>query len=86
MMHLIRENGETMLVNSLEGYPDAEVIESNVPDPPCDTHWCRRVKGQWIVEQDAKSEAEENARLAALTPVRMIAEIATMAQASKPNS
>jgi hypothetical protein len=74
MMHLIRHEDAEILVTSLEGYEDCEIIEQDVPDPPCDSHWCTRVNGEWIVDEAAKVAAEEQSRLIAMSPVELKAE------------
>lgn len=74
MMHLIRHEGREQLVSSLEGYEDAEVIERDVPDPPCDTHFCWRRNGEWVVDDAALAAAEENARLSGMTRTELVAE------------
>jgi hypothetical protein len=59
-MILIKHKGETLLVESLDGYPKAKVIATDVPHPPHDH--CRW-DGKWVEDADAKAQAEQRAKL-----------------------
>jgi hypothetical protein len=81
MMYRIEHEGRIIMVASLTGYEDCPVIESDVPMPPGDPHWYDRVDGQWVERTAERELAEENARLAAMSPVERQAEAVAKAQA-----
>lgn len=81
MMYRILHEGREKFVPDLNGYDDAEVLDENVPEPPCDQHWCDWVDGAWVERVAEREEAEEAARLAALTPAAAQAEAVAKAKA-----
>jgi len=72
-MILIRHKGERLLVESRDGYPGARVIARDVPPPPSDhCHWRG---GKWVEDKLAKAEAQERARLNAMSRAELVEHI-----------
>jgi hypothetical protein len=63
-MFWIEHNGERQVVSSLDGYPGHKLLAKDVPPRP--DFATDFQSGKWVVDEEAKAEAQEIADLAAL--------------------
>lgn len=60
-MHIIEQNGQRMIVRSLDGHEGATVIASNVPPRP--NECCEWDGSKWVEDKPKKARMDDLAKL-----------------------